>query len=121
MKVLGGYLEVEPREEVPGAVMREVITGEDGAPNFTMRVFEVRPGSSTPSHSHPWEHEVYVISGKGVVHGKQGEREIGQESVVFIPADEHHCFNSLGPDPLRFVCVIPSRGFCSVKPEGEES
>jgi quercetin dioxygenase-like cupin family protein len=121
MKVIGGYLEVEPREEVPGAVMREVVTAEDGAPNFTMRVFEVSPGSQTPFHSHPWEHEVYVISGKGVVKGKQGEIEIGAESVVFIPADEYHCFVPTGDEALRFVCVIPNQGFCSVKPEGEES
>lgn len=101
--------------------MREVVTSDDGAPNFTMRVFEVSPGSQTPSHSHPWEHEVYVISGKGVVHGEQGEREVGGESVVFIPAGEHHCFIASGPDPLRFVCVIPNEGYCSVKAEGEEN
>ena len=39
-----------------GAVMREVITDKDGAPNFAMRVIEVKPGATTPSHSHNWEH-----------------------------------------------------------------
>ena len=45
-----------------------------GAPNFTMRHFEVAPGGRTPFHAHPWEHEVYVLSGTGKVRQKGGER-----------------------------------------------
>jgi quercetin dioxygenase-like cupin family protein len=114
MKVISSYLEVKPKEEVPGAAMREVITGDDGAPNFTMRVFEVKPGSKTPTHAHSWEHEVFVLSGRGVVKGEHGETEIGNGSVVFIPPDEKHCFVTEGSEPLRFVCLIPLSGVCSV-------
>ena len=77
MKV-SNYLDIKPVQEVPGAVMREVITADDGAPNFCMRVFEVEPGSSTPSHSHSWEHEVFVLSGRGVVKGEHGETQIAR-------------------------------------------
>lgn len=111
MKV-SNYLEAEPKQEVPGAVMREVITGDDGAPNFCMRVFEVKPGSSTPSHSHPWEHEVFILSGQGVVRGEQGESGIARDSVVFVAPGEHHCFVNRGSEPLRFVCVIPISQKC---------
>ncbi len=62
MKV-SNYLDVEPTQEVSGVVKRDVITADDGAPHFCMRVFEVRPGSSSPSHSHWWEHEVFILSG----------------------------------------------------------
>jgi quercetin dioxygenase-like cupin family protein len=86
-----------------GAVMHEIITAEDGAPNFAMRVIEVKPGSSTPAHSHPWEHEVFVLSGRAVVKGEKGEVEIGKDSVIYIPPDEHHTFESIGDEPLRFV------------------
>ena len=41
-------------EEVAGVSRRDIITADDGAPLFTMRVFEVEPGSSTPSHSNQW-------------------------------------------------------------------
>ena len=102
MKV-SNYLETEPTEEVPGALKREVITEKDGAPNFAMRVIEVKPGGSSPSHSHPWEHEVFVLSGQGVVEGEQGESEIKKESVVYIAPDEKHCFVNNGNEPLRFV------------------
>ena len=106
MKV-SNYLEARPIQELPGVVKREVITADDGAPNFCMRVFELEPGSSTPDHSHPWEHEVFVLSGRGMVTGEQKETLIARDSVVFVPSDEKHCFVNNGNEPLRFICLIP--------------
>ena len=39
-----------------GAVMHEVITNKDGAPNFAMRVIEVQsePGKGTRVRVHKW-------------------------------------------------------------------
>ena len=101
------YLDKEPTQEMPGVLKREVINNDDGAPNFCMRVFEVEPGCSTPSHSHPWEHEVYVLNGQGVAVSEQGQTPIARDSVVFVPPDEHHCFTNNGSETLRFICVIP--------------
>lgn len=101
------YRDSEPAEEVRGVTLRELITADDGAPLFSMRVFEVGPDSSTPSHSHPWEHEVFILSGKGVVAGEQGATPISKESVVFVAPNEPHCFINTGNDTLRFICVIP--------------
>ena len=106
MKV-SNYLDTEPVQELPGVVKRDVITADDGAPRFCMRVFELEPGSSTPSHSHWWEHEAFVLSGRGVVVGEQGETPIAKDSVVFVAPDEHHCFVNKGNETLRFICVIP--------------
>ena len=106
MKV-SNYLDTKPSEEIPGVIKREVITAEDGAPHFCMRVFEVEPGSSTPSHSHQWEHEVFVLAGQGVVVSKQGETPIGKDSVIFIAPNEQHCFVNTSSEVLRFICVIP--------------
>jgi quercetin dioxygenase-like cupin family protein len=103
------YSDTKPTEEMPGVLKREVITARDGAPNFTMRVFEVEPGSATPHHSHPWEHEVFILSGEGMVMGKGGESAIGPDSVVFIAPDEPHCFINTGNHLLRFICLIPNQ------------
>ena len=101
------YRDSEPIDEVQGVSKRDVITADDGAPNFCMRVFEVEPGSSTPSHSHSWEHEIFVLAGRGVVVGEQGALSIAKESIVFVAPNEHHCFVNTGNEPLRFICVIP--------------
>ena len=106
MKVLS-YLDAKPTEEVPGVLKREVITADDGAPNFAMRIFEVEAGSATPSHTHPWEHEVFVLTGRGVVVSEEGRTPIAKDSVIFVAPNEHHCFVNNGSETLRFICVIP--------------
>ncbi|MFC1931260.1 cupin domain-containing protein [Chloroflexota bacterium] len=93
----------KPTEDFHGAVMRRVICEDEGAPNFCMRVFEIAPNSSTPLHSHPWEHEVLVLSGQGVAKGEQGEAQVAKDIAVYIPPDEKHCFMNKGSEPLRFV------------------
>ena len=102
MKIIK-YQDAEPSEEVPGAIKHEVITAEDGAPNFAMRVFEIQPGCSSPFHTHPWEHEVFILSGQGAVKSEQGETEVAGDSVVFVKPDEKHSFVNRGDKPLRFV------------------
>jgi quercetin dioxygenase-like cupin family protein len=61
------YRQVKGKEELPGVMMHVVAGPDDGVPNFVMRVFELEPSSATPFHTHPWEHEVFIISGKGMV------------------------------------------------------
>ena len=106
MKVLS-YLDTKPTEEVPGVLKREVITADDGAPNFAMRIFEVETGCATPSHTHPFEHEVLVLTGRGVVVSEEGRTPIAKDSVIFVAPNEHHCFVNNGNQTLRFVCLIP--------------
>ena len=105
--IVSSYQETKAVQELPGVVKREVVCADKGAPNFCMRVFDVEPGSSTPSHEHPWEHEVYVLSGRGVAVSEQGEIPIAKDSCVFVPPNEHHCFINNGSEILRIICVIP--------------
>ena len=100
-------VEAQSSNDVPGVALRWVIGAGDGAPRFAMRVIEVQPGSTTPHHEHWWEHEVYVLSGSGLVKGGDEERPIQEGSVVYVPGDEKHQFVNTGDDVLRFICVVP--------------
>ena len=101
------YRQVEGNEAAPGVVMRVVAGLAEGAPNFAMRIFEIQPESATPFHSHPWEHEVFVVSGQGVVRGADTERQLGEGDAVLVLPDEPHCFAGTGDDVLRVICVVP--------------
>ena len=72
---VGNWMDVEGKavtEAGAGGVTIRVLMGDNvGAPNFTTRHFEVAPGGHTPFHAHPWEHEVFVLSGKGKVKRKR--------------------------------------------------
>ena len=99
----------------PGArgVTIRVLMGDNvGAPTFTMRHFEIAPGGATPYHTHPWEHEVYVLSGKGKARRKGGETEVGPGSFVYVAPDEEHNFVNAGDAPFSFLCVIPATKYC---------
>ncbi len=97
---------------LPGVTMREMITTADGAPTFAMRIFDVAAGASTPYHHHPWEHEVYIVTGTGSVRSEQGDRPFAAGDTVFIAPNELHCF--VAETAVQFVCVIPSPNVCQM-------
>ena len=103
------YTEVEPNKatEAEGVSLRVVIGEKEGAPNFVMRVVDLEPGASSPRHSHDWEHEVFVLSGKGRVYGGGKEVSLSPGYTVFVPPMEEHQFSNTGDEILRFVCLIP--------------
>ncbi len=96
-----------PVEGVPGVTIRWLWAAADGAPTFALRLFEVEPGATTPHHAHAHEHEVYVVSGQGLLRGKAGQRSLSSgDTVLVLPHDEHQFVNT-GREPLRFLCAIP--------------
>lgn len=94
-------------EGAKGIQVRLLISKSDGAEKFAMRFFEIKPDGYTPYHSHDWEHEVFILSGEGVVLYEGEERKIREGYVVFIPPGEKHCFRNTGKEKLIFLCLIP--------------
>jgi len=98
---------VNAEEGASKVKVRWLITKDTGAENFAMRLFEVAPGGFSPLHSHPWEHEVYVLQGEGIVVGVDGEKAFKAGTVVFIPPGERHQLRNTGSGVLKFLCMIP--------------
>jgi len=97
----------EVEEDAEGVKIRPVISKEDGALNFVMRVVELSLNGYTPYHSHEWEHEVFILSGEGsVVDLKGKEHKIRKGDVVFIPPNEKHQFKNTGKQLFEFICLI---------------
>lgn len=91
-----------------GCQVRQLLGERDGTPNFAMRQFEVAPGGYTPRHSHPYEHEVFVLEGEGVVYEGDQPHPLKAGDVVFVKPDEVHQFKNPGDTPLKFLCLIPN-------------
>jgi quercetin dioxygenase-like cupin family protein len=87
--------------------VRWLITKEMGAPNFAMRLFEMEPGGNSPFHSHPWEHEVFILKGQGIVVSEEGEKKFRPGDVVFILPNEKHQFKNNGEKTVKFLCLVP--------------
>ncbi len=103
------FSEVPETSPVEGITKKVLIGAPQGAENFVMRLFELKPGVSTPYHEHPWEHEVHVLGGCGFVRDSSGgESALAQGYSVFVAPGEEHCFTNNGREILRFICVIPA-------------
>ncbi len=105
------YTEV-PLQEVgshaPGAGIRWVIDEEhDGAPVYALRVVELTPGGQTPDHIHPYEHENFVIEGRGKVQIEDKSYPLQPGDVVFVPAGIRHHYENAADVPFKFLCGIP--------------
>ncbi len=95
-------------EGAEGCQVRWLVDEKQGAPNFAMRQFEVAPGGYTPKHSHPYEHEVFVLEGEGVVLEGDSEHRLCAGDFVLVMPDEVHQFRNTGPVPLKFLCLVPN-------------
>ena len=108
------YDEVEKEEvNMEGAKnisVRRLIREDSDAPNFYMRFFEIEPGGYSPFHSHPFEHEVYVVEGKGQINTEDKPITLEKGSFALVVPGEKHQFVNRGHSSFKFLCMIPKEG-----------
>jgi quercetin dioxygenase-like cupin family protein len=95
-------------DEAPGTRLRWLIDEEnDGAPVYALRMIEIEPGGHSPRHSHPYEHENFVVEGKGrvLIEGTWHDLEPGD--VAFVPPNIEHQYKNAGDTTFKFLCGIP--------------
>jgi quercetin dioxygenase-like cupin family protein len=94
---------------VEGAFKQVPLSREDGAPNFSFRVFTLEPGGHTPYHEHPFEHLNYVIRGKGAVVRETGEEKPVDpgDFVMVLPGERHQYKNLSSSEQFQFICAVP--------------
>ncbi|MCK4265796.1 MAG: cupin domain-containing protein [Thermoplasmata archaeon] len=107
------YTEVEdqiPAEEgVKDTTIRWLITKDDGADNFAMRIFTIQPGGHTPHHQHDWEHEIFVVEGEGMLRSGDDEEPFKTGDFAFIQSMEWHQVRNTGDKPVIMLCLIPCK------------
>jgi len=108
------YNEVEASpvniDGVKNVSIRWLIGKDSKAPNFYLRHFEIEPGGHTPRHTHPWEHEVYVLEGKGRLNTSDKSFTLEKGSFALVMPDEEHQFENTGETTFQFLCAIPPSG-----------
>jgi len=99
---------MQPLEIRNGTVLKRVLIGpRDGAPNFVMRLFTMKPDASTEYHSHPWEHEIFVVEGELEVIQKDKKTRVEKGTYIFVEPNEEHQFHNVYDGETSFICVIP--------------
>ena len=93
-----------------------MITSEIGAKNFELRYIEIPVNGNSSYGSHPHEHEVFIIKGRGVIKGKDSRKELKPNDAVFVPGGEDHQWINTGNEPFGFICVVPKGAEAESKP-----
>ncbi|MBN1948656.1 MAG: cupin domain-containing protein [Candidatus Cloacimonetes bacterium] len=88
-------------------MIRWLIAEKDGAPNFAMRMFELEPGGFTPYHAHSWEHENFIVEGKGVLITEDREIPFQPGDVLYVEPQLKHHYKNTGDTVLKFLCLVP--------------
>ncbi len=74
-------------EQGPGASLRWLIDDtHDGAPVYALRMVEIEPGGHSPHHLHGYEHENFVVEGRGRVFMNGAWHDLKAGDVVYVPA-----------------------------------
>jgi len=94
--------------QAPGATMRWLIDDtHDGAPVYALRMVELAAGGSSPHHQHPYEHENFVVEGRGKVLMDGVWHPLKPGDIVFVPPNTVHQYANAGDEPFKFLCGIP--------------
>ncbi len=91
-----------------GKKVRWLIPKEIGAQNFEMRYFTITNESQSSEESHPWEHQIYVLSGKGILQSGTTELVVSPGDAIYIAPNEPHCVKNIPDEILTFICMIPA-------------
>ena len=109
-------MSVKPRgkvspQKVDNAVMTEIqwlVDRNDGAPNFEMRKFTIKPGGTIPEHYHPdIEHEQYVLKGTYKIGLGDRVQVVKEGDSIYIPPGTYHWYENTGKEDAEFLCMIP--------------
>ncbi len=94
-------------EGAEGVWIQWLVAKKDGAENYAMRRFTLERGGKIPRHQHPWEHEIFVLEGQGIIGAGEEEREVKAGSFAYVEPDIPHWYRNTGDGEWKFLCVIP--------------
>ena len=92
----------------PEGPAARLIALDDHPPTCTMSYSEIYPDKTSTHHTHPWEHEVYILKGSGTLVCDGKEYPVREGDAIFIPGDvDHYTLNNGGQGVMRRIEINP--------------
>lgn len=92
----------------PGVKTRMLISAQNGATQLCMFEQWVAPGSGAPTHSHPVEEVLTVLSGEAEMWLDQEKVIVKAGRSLIVPACRLHGFRNSGTETLHLHAVLAS-------------
>ena len=109
--------ETPPEQWRPGVETRMRVSAANGA--MQLCIFEqwIAPGNGAPTHSHPVEEVLTVLSGEAEMWMDDLRAIVSAGQSLIVPAGRHHGFRNSGTATLHIHAVLASAVF-EAMPEG---
>jgi mannose-6-phosphate isomerase-like protein (cupin superfamily) len=96
-----------------GRTSYEIVSGEMGASNASVRLVEIPVPREDeeprrPHVHHGFEECMYVLAGEGRTLTASGSHPVRQGDTILIPSDEPHVTRNTGTVPLVLLCFFPT-------------
>ncbi len=92
----------------PGGGGARLVSLADNPPTATLSYSHILPGETSSHHIHPWEHEVYIIRGAGVLVCDGVEYPVKGRDAIFIPGNvDHYTLNNGGEGAIERIEINP--------------
>jgi quercetin dioxygenase-like cupin family protein len=105
-----GQVGAKPVDKAVNTEIAWLIDRHDGAPNFELRKFTIKPGGRIPRHYHPEiEHEQYVLGGSYEVGIGEKVHRVKEGDSLYIPAGTIHWYENKGKENAEFLCIVPRK------------
>ncbi len=103
-----GQVAAKPVDRAIKTQIAWLIDRNDGAPNFELRKFTIKPGGSIPKHYHnDIEHEQYVLAGDYEVGIGDKVYRVKEGDSLFVPSGTVHWYENRGKQDAEFLCIVP--------------
>ena len=77
------------------------------AKNIRLVFSEISPGGTVEPHTHEdLEQAYYILDGKMILVSRDGDRELGRNTAVYIPPGEKHGIRVMGEKPLHLIGIF---------------
>ncbi len=101
---------------------RTVLIGpNEGAPYFAIRYFEIPPAGQSSFEQHAHDHGIVILRGRARMLLGSDVHEVAAGDAIYIASNEPHQFETIGDEPLGFLCVIPSKDLLEQRARAEEN
>jgi len=94
----------------PGVIKRIVFGPGKFLDDWVLRYFILPAGESIPPHSHPWNHFVVSLAGKGRLWTEDGVLDLSTGNWGRVPPNVEHIFDNPGDEDFAFLCMVPWDG-----------
>ncbi len=89
---------------------RPVLTVADGVPNYITAFRSLDPGSTAPRHTHPGEHQAYILEGSCILECDGVEHFVAEGDAVLVPPNAEHEWRSNSDYVAKWLVFNPGTG-----------